>query len=65
MGHGLDARRIEVRFPAGASDSSLLDSVQTGSGAHPHSCAMGAGGSFSGEVRPPWHDADHSALSIA
>jgi hypothetical protein len=37
---------IGVRFPAGARDSSLLHSVQTGSDAHPDSYTMGTEGSF-------------------
>jgi hypothetical protein len=43
--YGLDRR---VRFPAGASDFSLLYNVQTGSGVHPASYTMGTGGLF------PW-----------
>jgi hypothetical protein len=34
-----------VRFPAGARNFSVLHSVQIGSGAHPASSPMGAGGS--------------------
>jgi hypothetical protein len=44
-GNGLNDRAIEVRSPAEAKRiffSSLC--VQTGSGAHPASCAMGTGG---------------------
>jgi hypothetical protein len=36
------------RFPAGAANFSLYDRVQTGSGAHPASYAMGTRGSFPG-----------------
>jgi hypothetical protein len=35
-----------VRFPEEARDSSLVHSVQTGSGAHPTSYLMNAGRSF-------------------
>jgi hypothetical protein len=45
-GHGLDDRTIEVRSPAEAKDFSSSLCVQTGSGAHPASCAMGTGESF-------------------
>jgi hypothetical protein len=37
-----------VRFPAGASDFSLLHSVQTGPGAHPASYPMGTVGKAAG-----------------
>jgi hypothetical protein len=46
--YGLDDRAIGVRFPAGAKDFSSNLCVQTGSGAHPASCAMGTGGPFVG-----------------
>jgi hypothetical protein len=36
---------IEVRSPAEAKNFSCSLCVQTGSGAHPASCAMGTGGS--------------------
>jgi hypothetical protein len=36
-----------IRFPA-VQDCSLLNSVQTGSGAHPASYPMSTGGCFSG-----------------
>jgi hypothetical protein len=39
--------------------------VQTGSGAHPDSCAMGTGVSFSGGKARPGRDADHPPPSIA
>jgi hypothetical protein len=59
-GYGLGDRAIGVRSPAEARDfySSLF--VQTGSGAHPASCPMGAGGSFPGSKARPGRDADHS-----
>jgi hypothetical protein len=53
-GYGLDDRAIEVRCPAETRDFSNL-CVQTGSGAHPTSCAMGTGGGGpfpGGKVRP-------------
>jgi hypothetical protein len=44
----LHVRAIGIRYPAGTKDFSFSLCVQTGSGAHPASCAMGTGGSF------PW-----------
>jgi hypothetical protein len=38
--YGLDDRAIEVRSLAGAEEFSCNFCVQTGSGAHPASCAM-------------------------
>jgi hypothetical protein len=64
-GYELDDRAIEVRSPAGAKDFSYSLCVQTGSGAHPASCAMGTGGPFPGAKARPGHDADHSPLSSA
>jgi hypothetical protein len=46
--YGLDDQAIGVRSPAGAKDFSSILCVQTGSGAHPASCTMGAGGPFPG-----------------
>jgi hypothetical protein len=46
--YGLDDRTIGVRFPAGAKDFSSSLCIQTDSGAHPASCAMGTGGPFPG-----------------
>jgi hypothetical protein len=40
--YGLDDRAIGVRSPAGSEDFSSNLCVQTGSGAHPASCPMGA-----------------------
>jgi hypothetical protein len=39
--------------------------VQTGSGAHPAFCTMGAGGSFPGDKVRPGRDADHSPPTSA
>jgi hypothetical protein len=39
--------------------------VQAGSGAHPASCTVGAGGSFPGAKARPGRDADHSPPSSA
>jgi hypothetical protein len=64
-GYGLDDRAIEVRSPAGAKNFSCSLCVQTGSGAHPASCTMGAGGPFPGAKARPRRDADHSPLSSA
>jgi hypothetical protein len=47
----LDDRAIGVRSPAEATVFSSSLCVQTGSGAHPASCTMGTGGSFSGVNR--------------
>jgi hypothetical protein len=58
--YGLDDRAIEVRSPAGAEDFSSSPCVQTGSGAHPASYPVGAGG----KARPG-RDADHSPPSSA
>jgi hypothetical protein len=54
-GCGLDDRTIEVRSPADARDFSSSLCVQTGSGAHPASCPMDAGG-----TEGPGRGADHS-----
>jgi hypothetical protein len=62
--YGLDDRAIEVRSPTGA-DFSSSPCVQTGSGAHPASYPMGAGGSFPGGKARPGRDADHSPPSSA
>jgi hypothetical protein len=48
--YGLDWA-IGVRSPAWAKDFSSNLCVQTGSGAHPASCTMGAGGPFPGAKR--------------
>jgi hypothetical protein len=39
--------------------------VQTRSGAHPASCAVGTGGPFPGDNAQPGRDADHSPPSSA
>jgi hypothetical protein len=54
----------KVRFPARVRDSSLLHSIQSGSGAHPASYAMATGGSFP-NVKRPRREADHSPPSTA
>jgi hypothetical protein len=58
--YALDDWAIGVRSPAGAKDISSSLCVQTGSGAHPASCTMSTGGSFSGGKARPRRDADHS-----
>jgi hypothetical protein len=63
--YGLDNRTIGVRSPEGAKDFSSSLCVQTGSGAHPASCTMGAGGPFPGGKARPGRDADHSPPSSA
>jgi hypothetical protein len=64
-GHGLDDWAIEVRSPAGAKDISSNFCVHTGSGAHPASCPVGAGGPFPESKALPGRDADHSPPSSA
>jgi hypothetical protein len=64
-GYGLDDRAIEVRSPAEVKDFSCSLYVQTGSGAHPASCAMGTGGPFPGIKVRMGRDTDHSPLSSA
>jgi hypothetical protein len=63
--YGLDDRAIEVRSPARAKDFSSILCVQTGSGAHPASCTVGAGSPFPGGKARPGRDADHSPPSSA
>jgi hypothetical protein len=63
--YGLDDRAIGVRSPAGAKDFSSVLCVQTGSGAHPGSSAMGTRSPFPGDKARPGRDANHSALSSA
>jgi hypothetical protein len=64
-GYVLDDRANQVRSPAEAKEFSSNLWVQTGSGAHPTSCPMGIGGSFSGCKARPGRDADHSSPSLA
>jgi hypothetical protein len=54
-----------VRFPAGATDFSVLHSVQTGSGANPASDLMGTGGLFPLGLKRSGRAADHSPQSSA
>jgi hypothetical protein len=63
--YGLDDRAIGVRSPAGEEDFSSILCVQTGSGAHPASCAMSTGGPLPGGKARPGRDADHSPLFSA
>jgi hypothetical protein len=58
-------RTAGVRPPTEAEDYSSTLCVQSGSGAHPASCTMGAGGSFPGGKARPGRDADHSPPSSA
>jgi hypothetical protein len=48
-GYGLDGRGIAVQFPAGTRDSSVLHSMQTGSGTHNVSYPVGTRSSFLAE----------------
>jgi hypothetical protein len=57
---GLDDQAIEVRFLAEPKDFSCSLFVQTSSGVHPASCALGTRGPFPGGKARPWRDADHS-----
>jgi hypothetical protein len=49
----------------GLDDRGSVLCVQTGSGAHPASCAMGTGGPFPTGKARPGRDADHSSPSSA
>jgi hypothetical protein len=60
-----DDQAIEVRSPAEAEDFSSSLCVQIGSGAHPASYPMGAGGSFPGGKARPGRAADNTPLSSA
>jgi hypothetical protein len=55
---------IGVRFPAGTENFPLRHRIHTGSEAHPASCPMGTGGSFSGG-KAAGREADHSPPSNA
>ena len=51
----LNAREIAVRLPTAATDFSLLQSVQTGSGAQPASYSMGTEDPFpEGKAAVEW-----------
>jgi hypothetical protein len=63
--YGPDDRAIEVRSPKGAEDFSSSCCIQTGSGAHPASYAMGTGASFPGGKAWLGRDAYHSPPSSA
>jgi hypothetical protein len=63
--YGLDDWAIEIRSPAEAKDFSSNLCVQTGSEAHPASCAMGIGGPFPEANRGRDVNADHSPPSSA
>jgi hypothetical protein len=55
LGYGLEDRGSKVRFPVGAGNFSLHNSVQKGSGAHPASYPMGTRGSFpEGKTAGAW-----------
>jgi hypothetical protein len=62
--YGLDDRVIGDRSPARGKGFFSILSVETGSGDHPASCPMGAGGPFSGGKAQPGRDAN-SHLSSA
>jgi len=49
------------RFPAGTGDLSLLHSIQSSSGVHTASFAVGTGGVLYPEVEWLGHEADHSS----
>ena len=54
----MDNRRILFRFPLGAGDSSLLQSIHTAAGAPPASYLVGTLGRFLG-IQRPGHETDH------
>jgi hypothetical protein len=65
-GYGLDYRAIEVRSPAETKRIfPLVQTVQTGYGAHPASFPMGTGVTFPEGKARPGRDADHSPPSSA
>jgi hypothetical protein len=59
---GMMDRTPEVRFPAEARDFPLVHSVQTGSGTHPASHAIGTGGCP--ECKVARAEADHSHIVL-
>jgi hypothetical protein len=61
--YGLDDRAIWVPSPEKAKDFSSNLCVQTGSGAHAASYAIGIGGNFPGGKARPGHDAEYSPPS--
>jgi len=56
---GLWAGKSGVQFLGGSNNCSLLQNVQTCSGAHTASCSLGTGVLFIG-INQPWHEADLS-----
>jgi hypothetical protein len=62
-GYGLDVREVAVRAPVD-QEFSLLCIVQTGSGVHTTSSAMGTGGSYLG-VKRQGREADRSLPTSA
>jgi hypothetical protein len=63
-GYGLDDRGVGVRIPVG-QEFSLLHVVQTVSGTHPASYAMGTGVSFLRGVKRQARESDHSPPASA
>jgi hypothetical protein len=61
--YGLDGQGIGVRFLAGAIDVSVLQSVQTGSGADPALYELSIGSCFCG-IKRSGREADQSPLSV-
>jgi hypothetical protein len=55
----------QIIWSTGAKDFSSILCVQTGSGAHPASCAVGTGVLSPGVKARPGRDADHSPPSSA
>jgi hypothetical protein len=64
-GYGLDDLGIQVLSPADAKNFSSNLSVQTVSGAHPASCAVGTEGPFPEGKARPGRGVDHSPPSSA
>lgn len=61
LGYGLDNEGIKIRFPPRPRVSPIIHRVQSGSGAHPTSCAMGTGRPPPPEVKRPWREKDQSS----
>jgi hypothetical protein len=59
---GLWAGKCGAQLLGGSKNCSLLQVVQTCSGAHPASCSLGTGVLFIG-INQSWHEADHSPPS--
>jgi hypothetical protein len=63
--YGLNDRRSRFDYRQRRKDFSSSLCVETGSGVHPASCAVGTGGPFPGAKARSGRDADHSSPSSA